>query len=100
MIKLVKTTRNCAMLEKTPRYDVFLNGVLYGQLYFNLKGYVGYLPTPEGRCLSIGESSISAYKKTIAQLNREFRDKKEDDNETQRRDEKHGLYPQYQDSCN
>jgi len=53
-------------------YDVYLNGVFFDQLYYNLRGYRGYLPTPEGKSLDIGEKSLSAYKKEIANLNREF----------------------------
>lgn len=72
MITLVKTRQGCSPLEVEPRYNVMLNGVLFDQLYFNLKGYVGYLPTPEGRKLTIGERGISAYKKEIARLNKEL----------------------------
>ncbi len=41
MIKLVKTTRGCHMLERTPRYDVMLNGNLFDQLYYNM--IVGFI---------------------------------------------------------
>ena len=71
-LQLVETRRGCAMLERTPRYDVILDGQIVGQLYYNLRGYVGTLPTPEGRSLSIGEASITAYRREAARLNREF----------------------------
>jgi|694.fasta_scaffold04177_16 hypothetical protein len=71
MIKLVKTTRGCQMLERTPRYDVLVDGKLFDQLYFNMKGYVGTLPLPDGSRLSIGECSVTEYKKEVAKLNRE-----------------------------
>lgn len=71
-IKLVETRRGCAIMEREPRYDVLLNGQLFDQLYFNLTGYVGYLPTPEGRKLTIGEKAISVYRKEVARLNKEF----------------------------
>jgi len=71
MIKLVKTTRNCQMLERTPRYDVILNDKTVGQLYFNMRGYVGTLPLPDGSQLDIGECSITEYRKEVAKLNRE-----------------------------
>jgi len=61
------------MLETKMRYDVVLNGQVVGDLYFNMTGYVGYLPTPEGRKLDIGERGISAFRREIAALNREAR---------------------------
>ena len=45
-----------------------------GQLYFNMRGYVGTLPTPSGTQLCIGERTITAYRKTVAQLNKEWAD--------------------------
>ena len=71
MIKLVKTTRGCQVLERTPRYDVMLDGKLFDQLYYNMRGYVGTLPLPDGSRLDIGERSITDYKKEAAKLNRE-----------------------------
>ena len=71
-IQLVETRNGCAILEKEPRYDVLLHGEKIGQLYFNLRGYVGTLPTPRGTNLTIGERSISAYRQAVAQLNREW----------------------------
>lgn len=71
MIKLVKTTRGCHMLERTPRYDVLVDGKLHDQLYFNTRGYVGTLPLPDGSKLDIGECSITEYRKEVAKLNRE-----------------------------
>jgi hypothetical protein len=75
-IELIQTRRGCACCETTDRYDVILNGVLFDQLWFNTRGYVGYLPHPDGWKLSIGEKSISAYKKEVASLNREWAAKK------------------------
>lgn len=71
MIKLVKTTRGCHMLERTPRYDVMLNGNLFDQLYYNVRGYVGTLPLPDGSGLDIGERPIGEYKKEVAKLNKD-----------------------------
>ena len=77
-ITLVETRRGCAMLEKEPRYDVMFDGVLFFQLYYNLRGYVGYLPaTPEVKgnkpaSLDIGEKTISTFKKEIVKLNKEW----------------------------
>ncbi len=71
-IQLVETRRGRAMLETTSRYDVLLNGVLFDQLYWNMRGYVGYLPTPSGSKLSMPEGSLASYKREAARLNREF----------------------------
>jgi hypothetical protein len=77
-ITLVETRQGCAPLEREPRYNVMLNGVLFFQLYFNLRGYVGYLPTPPKEKggkpgnFTIGEKGISAYRKEIAALNKEW----------------------------
>lgn len=75
MIKLVKTDRGRQMLERTPRYDVMLDDKLFDQLYFNMRGYVGYLPLPDGSRLYIGECSITEYRKEVAKLNRETKQK-------------------------
>jgi hypothetical protein len=75
LLKLVKTRRGCAMMETTDRYDVVLNGAIVGQLFHNIIGYVGTLPLPEGGNLSIGERSITEYKREVAKLNREFKAK-------------------------
>lgn len=62
------------ILERTPRYDVVLNGEVKGELYFNMRGYQGYLPTPRGFNLDIGEKGISVFKREVAILNREARE--------------------------
>jgi hypothetical protein len=72
MIKLIKTRRGCAMLEKQDRYDVEFDGKVIGQLWFNMRGYVGTLPSPEG-LLCIGELSITRYKAEVVKLNREWK---------------------------
>ncbi len=56
------------------RYDVLANGVLCDTLYYNMRGYQGYLPLPDGGKLDIGEKSISAYKKEISLLNKESKE--------------------------
>jgi hypothetical protein len=72
-VELIETRRGCAMLEKTPRYDVVLNGQRVGQLTFNMRGYIGYLPLPSGGAVDIGERPISAFRKEVARINREAR---------------------------
>jgi hypothetical protein len=79
-ITLIETRKGCACCETTPRYHVMLNGKFHGELYFNMTGYTGcYLPLPptaerNGKIgnLDIGERGISAYKKEIALLNKEW----------------------------
>ncbi len=71
-IKLVETRDGCAILETQPRYDILLHGKRIGQLYFNMRGYVGTLPTPRGTSLDIGERGIGAFRKAVAQLNKEW----------------------------
>ncbi|GGR41604.1 hypothetical protein [Deinococcus ruber] len=71
-ITLVEAPRKKSSCEQEMRYDVLLHGKQYGELYFNLRGYLGYLPTPDTLPLDIGEKSISAYRKQIAVLNQEW----------------------------
>lgn len=71
-IRLVRTRRGCAVCERQDRYDVLLFGKLVGQLYYNLRGYVGTLPTPSGHSLVFGEAGIATFKREAARLNREF----------------------------
>jgi hypothetical protein len=72
-IQLVETRKGLEPFETHPRFDVLLHSQKVGQLYFNMTGYTGaYLPTPSGAGLDVGERSISAYRKAVAQLNREW----------------------------
>lgn len=71
-IQLVETREGCAMMERKPRYNVLLKGTKIGQLYFNVTGYRGTLPTPEGHNLNIGEKGITAYRSEVTRLNREW----------------------------
>lgn len=75
-ITLVKTRKGCAILEKQDRYHVMFRGEFYGELYYNMTGYVGYLPSPKEDGtpinLNIGERGISAFKVEVAKLNKEW----------------------------
>lgn len=71
-IQLVKNMQDRAICETQPRYDVILYGARVSQLYFNLRGYCGVLPLPSGDRLNIGERSISAYKREVSALNKQF----------------------------
>lgn len=62
------------ILEQQPRFEVQVNGVPQGELYFNMKGYAGTLPTVHGSRMDIGERGISAFRKEVAVLNREARE--------------------------
>ena len=69
-LSLRKTRDGCMSHEQTPRYDVLLNGVKIGQLYFNQHGYCGpLLPAPDGAKWDVGESSIPVWRSHIAGIN-------------------------------
>lgn len=76
-IELIETKGACC--ETTPRYKVMLNGVQVEEVYYNMKGYVGYLPVPSNTSpkgydrLSIGEKNITAYRMQVKKLNKEWR---------------------------
>jgi hypothetical protein len=61
-------------LERHPRYAVLVNGEQRGELYYNMRGYQGYLPTVQGSQMDIGERGISAFRKEVRVLNREAED--------------------------
>jgi hypothetical protein len=71
-IELIETRQGCEIIETTPRYNVMLRGVKVDQLFYNMRGYVGNLPTPDGSSLYVPESGISRFRREVAKLNREF----------------------------
>jgi len=77
-IELIETREGCAICETTPRYIVMFRGRKYSDLYFNMTGYTGgNLPCPGSKAdtsvpLHVGEKAISAYRKEVARLNREW----------------------------
>lgn len=71
-IELIETRQGCEIMETTPRYNVMLHGVKVEQLWWNLKGFVGNLPTPDGSSLYVPESGIARFRREVAKLNREF----------------------------
>lgn len=77
-IKLVENLRERAILERTPRYDVMFFGNRFWQVHYNMRGYIGYLPCPPDPekvgFLDIGEKGISAFKKEISKLNKEWKE--------------------------
>ena len=77
-IELIETREGCAIAEERPRYIVMFRGSKFGELYFNMRGYTGCdLPCPGSTpntpaSLYVGERAISAYRREIARLNREW----------------------------
>jgi hypothetical protein len=69
-----------AMMEREPRYMIMFRGKKWGELYYNMRGYVAAkgIPVPSSRRpgeaagLDIGERSINIFKKEIAKANREW----------------------------
>jgi hypothetical protein len=59
------------LLERQPRYAILVNGEPQGELYYNMRGYQGYLPTVHGSKLDIGERGITAFRRQVNVLNRE-----------------------------
>jgi hypothetical protein len=74
VIKIVEAPRKRSMCETKMRYDVMLNGEVFDTLYFNTRGYLGYLPLPGGEKLALPECGISAYKAEARRINREAKD--------------------------
>lgn len=62
------------MLERQSRYDVLLSGQPVSELYYNMRGYRGALPTVRGGWMDIGERGISAWRKEVAWQNKNARD--------------------------
>lgn len=62
------------MMETTSRYKVMLRGEVFGELYYNMRGFVGCLPLPGGQKLDIGERPIAEFRREVARINREFRE--------------------------
>lgn len=71
VIKIIEAPKKRSMCETKMRYDVLLNGKLFDTLYFNMRGYLGYLPLPCGSKLALGERGISAYRAEARRINAE-----------------------------
>jgi hypothetical protein len=74
VVTLQEAPHKRSMCETKMRYDVLVNGKVAETLYFNMRGYQGYLPLPGGKKLDIGEKAISAYKKEIGIINKDAKD--------------------------
>ncbi len=71
--RLALRARPTAPLQRHPDYTLLLNGDVVGEVYFNMTGYVGTLPQPDGTGFTPGETGIPAYRTEIARINREAR---------------------------
>jgi len=71
-IEIVEAPHRRAIAEQHMRYEVRLNGKFFDELYFNMRGYVGTLPTPGGGRLALPEGSITSFRREAAKLNAEF----------------------------
>ncbi len=69
--RLALRARSTTPLQPRPDYDLLLNGAVVGEVYFNMTGYVGTLPQPDGTNFTPGEKGISAYRTELARINRE-----------------------------
>jgi len=55
-------------------YYIAVNGTRWGEVYYNLRGYCGYIPTSsETALLDVGEKGVSVYKREISRVNAEFK---------------------------
>jgi len=64
-------SENQHFLEEHLRYSVLLNGVYYGEISYNMRGYTGYLPQPSGIPLDCGEQALSSFRRDAAKINHE-----------------------------
>ena len=53
-------------------WQVLLNGLPWGDpFYYNMRGYRGVLPLPDGSSFDPGEVSLTQLRREVAQVNRE-----------------------------
>lgn len=78
-ITLEPRPNRMAFAETNMRYAVMLDGEEFSELYWNMRGYRGVVPTVQsdgsiGR-FDPGEKSLATFKREIAQSNREMRER-------------------------
>ncbi len=58
--------------ETHKRWQVHLNGEPWGDpFYYNMRGFRGVLPTPDGRGFDPGEVTLTRLRQEVARINRE-----------------------------
>lgn len=61
--------------EPHKRWQVLLNGVPWGDpFYYNMRGFRGVLPLPDGRSFDPGEVTLTQLRRDVARINREARE--------------------------
>ena len=61
--------------ETHKRWQVLLNGEPWGDpFYYNMTGFRGVLPLPDGGLYDPGEVTLTKLRKVVARINREARD--------------------------
>lgn len=61
--------------ERHNRWQVLLNGEPWGDpFYYNMRGYRGALPLPDGRSFDPGEVTLTQLRQEVARINREARE--------------------------
>ena len=71
-VTLVEEPRRMAMCETTMRYGVYLDGKRLDELYWNMSGYRGGIPCPDGYMLDPGEVSLAKFEAEVKKINREW----------------------------
>jgi hypothetical protein len=69
-LSLVAAPGKKQVAEKAMRYEAHVNGRFVTDLYYNVGGYVGYLPLPDGQRLDIGCVGVGRIRKEVAAINR------------------------------
>ena len=61
--------------ETHKRWQVLLNGEPWGDpFYYNMRGFRGVLPLPDGRCFDPGEVTLTRLRQEVAGINRGARE--------------------------
>lgn len=61
--------------ETHKRWQVVLNGEPWGEpFYYNMRGFRGALPLPDGRSFDPGEVTLTRLRREVARINREARE--------------------------
>lgn len=72
---LALRARPTTPFQRRPDLDLLLNSEVVGEVYYNMTGYVGTLPQPDGTTFTPGETGISTYRAEVARINRGARER-------------------------